>query len=232
MSKLRTARKVVTDNWLLRVVRSHPRTIGSAIAGLATWLMLPRSLDGATRAVLAWDTGALIMLVLCVVSFVRDGEEGVMAVNAQAQQEGEWTIFSLTLAGVVVSFVALTSELSQVKDLTPTMRNLHIGLVASTLLLSWLATHVIFALRYAHEFYTESNGRRPDGGLEFPKEPWPDYWDFMYFSLVIGMTFQVSDVDITSRKMRRLATVHGLIGFLFNTVIVALTVNIAASLLG
>ena len=232
MTRLRTAGKVVTDNWLLRVVRSHPRTIGSAIAGLATWSLLPHSMDASTRAVLAWDTGALIMLVLCAVSFVRDGEEGVMAVNAQAQQEGEWTIFSLTLAGVVFSFVALTSELSQVKDMTRTMRELHIGLVAATLLLSWLSTHVIFALRYAHEFYTESDGRRPDGGLDFPKEPRPDYWDFLYFSLVIGMTFQVSDVDITSRKMRRLATVHGLIGFLFNTVIVALTANIAASLLG
>ena len=71
-----------------------------------------------------------------------------------------------------------------------------------------------------------------DGGLEFPGDDAPDYWDFIYFGIVLGMTFQVSDVQITSRKLRRLAPVHGLIGFLFNTVIVALTVNIAASLLG
>ena len=84
---------------------------------------------------------------------------------------------------------------------------MHVGLVTATLLLSWLVTHVVFALRYAHEYYaTDLGGPGVDGGLDFPgKEP-PDYWDFCYFAVVIGMTFQVSDVQITSRKLRRLAT--------------------------
>ena len=107
-----------------------------------------------------------------------------------------------------------------------------VALVASTLLASWLMTHVIFALRYAHEYYArDEGGPEVDRGLDFPGEKQPDYLDFMYFSLVLGMTFQVSDVQITSRKLRRVATLHGLISFLFNTVIVALTVNIAAGLL-
>src|SRR6185437_14075902 len=106
------------------------------------------------------------------------------------------------------------------------------ALVALTLFASWLMTQVSFALRYAHEYYTTSPGRSEiDGGLLFPDEPRPDYLDFLYFSLVLGMTFQVSDVQITSHKFRRLAAVHGLLSFMFNTVIIALTVNIAASLL-
>jgi len=87
-------------------------------------------------------------------------------------------------------------------------------------------------MRYAHEYYAKDlGGPEIDRGLDFPGGQPPDYWDFTYFAIVVGMTFQVSDVQITARKLRRLATVHGLIGFLFNTIIVALTVNIAASLL-
>jgi uncharacterized membrane protein len=92
---------------------------------------------------------------------------------------------------------------------------------------------VTFALRYAHEYYArDEGGPDVDRGLDFPNENEPDYLDFLYFALVLGMTFQVSDVQITSRKLRRIATLHGLLSFLFNTVIVALTVNIAAGLMG
>jgi uncharacterized membrane protein len=106
-------------------------------------------------------------------------------------------------------------------------------LVASTLFASWLVTHVLFAFRYAHEFYARDLGGPDfDRGLEFPEEREPDYLDFLYFSLVLGMTFQVSDVQITSRKFRRVAALHGLLSFLFNTVIIAFTVNIAAGLMG
>ena len=112
----------------------------------------------------------------------------------------------------------------------PDARAVHVGLVAATLVASWLVTHVVFALRYAHEYYEASPGGLR-GGLDFPGGEPPDYWDFLYFAVVIGMTFQVSDVQITDRSLRRLALVHGMLGFLFNTVIVALTVNLAAGLL-
>jgi uncharacterized membrane protein len=195
--------------------------------------LLPRGLGGATRAVLAWDIGSLVLLVLAAILFFREGSDAAMAENAKAQEEGEWTAFWIVIAGVAISFVALTQELGNVKDAGATVRGLHIGLVAATLVLSWLVTQVVFALRYAHEFYTVTEDRaKVDGGLEFPGTEPPDYWDFLYFSMVLGMTFQVSDVQITSRKLRRLATVHGFIGFLFNTVIIALTVNIASGLMG
>lgn len=218
--------------WPIRVIAGHRRLTIGTLVGIASYLLLPRELGLTTRSVLAWDLGCVVFLVLAAILFAREGDDESMAENAMRQQEGEWVVFWITLAGVTVSFIALTSELADVKAMTPLPRQLHIALVASTLLLSWTLTHVGFALRYAHEHYTTSPGRtKVDGGLEFPGDDSPDYWDFMYFALVLGMTFQVSDVQITSKKFRRLATVHGLIGFLFNTVIIALTVNIAASLL-
>ena len=218
--------------WPWRVIAGHPRTAVALAAGILAFPLLPRGIDGATRAVLAWDSGALLLLLLVAVLFAREGDDAAMAANALNQQEGEWTVFAVTLAATAFSFVALTQELSGVKDMASGQRNLRVALVAATLFLSWLVTHVLFALRYAHEFYAQDEAPpKPDGGLEFPGEETPDYWDFFYFSIVLGMTFQVSDVQITSRKLRRLATAHGLIGFLFNTVIVALTVNIAASLM-
>jgi uncharacterized membrane protein len=205
---------------------------GLALA-LAAYPLLPHRLGHATRAVMAWDAGSLLLLSLATLLFFSEGSDSAMAKNARQQEEGEWTAFWIVLAGVGFSFVALTQELGNVKDATATVRNLHVALVAATLVLSWLVTQVVFALRYAHEYYTTTGDRAAvDGGLEFPGSEPPDYWDFLYFAMVLGMTFQVSDVQITSRKLRRLATVHGLIGFVFNTVIIALTVNIASGLMG
>ncbi len=201
------------------------------LAGLAAVPLLPVRLAVTTRGILAWDIGVLVFLVLAGHLFVT-APPSQMPANAEAQQEGEWTIFSLTLAVVIVSFVAVTHEFAAIKGVTGPRQGLDVALVAITLLTSWLMTHVTFALRYAHEFYARDNGGPDiDRGLEFPGETQPDYMDFMYFSLVLGMTFQVSDVQITSRKLRRVAALHGLLSFLFNTVIVALTVNIAAGLL-
>ncbi len=224
--------EAIAKPWPIRVVAGHPRIIAGAVSGIVAYLLLPTDLGRTARSVMAWDIGALVLLALAALLFLREGDNASMAENAMQQQEGEWTMFWVTLAGVAFSFVALTTELANAKDMHTFTRTLHVGLVAGTLLLSWLVTHVVFALRYAHEYYAIQPGAsKVDGGLAFPSNEAPDYWDFVYFALVLGMTFQVSDVQITSRKLRRLATAHGLIGFLFNTVIVALTVNIAASLL-
>jgi uncharacterized membrane protein len=217
--------------FLGRLVRGHVRSFAALAAGLASLATIPATLPGLTRAIIAWDAGALVFLVLVAIMF---GGETLprMPRDAEAQQEGEWTIFSVILAAIVFSFAAVVSEFSGTKDITAKLRDLRVALVAATLLLSWLVTQALFALRYAHEYYTRSRGAADvDGGLEFPGEHPPDYWDFAYFSLVLGMTFQVSDVQITSRKLRRLATLHGFLGFVFNTVILALTINLASGLL-
>ncbi len=217
----------------LRVAIGHQRTVLATIVGLVVYALLPAPHGQAARMVFAWDVGALALLLMMAALVARPVDDAAMARHAEAQEEGEWAVFAVTLAGVVVSFAALTTVLSLAKDMPAgAERTLYVGVVAATLLLSWLVTHLVFALRYAHEYYERQEGAQEvDGGLVFPGGEQPDYWDFVYFALVLGMTFQVSDVAITSRKLRRLATLHGLIGFLFNTVIVALTVNIAASFL-
>jgi uncharacterized membrane protein len=215
------------------VVMGRPRLFIGLLAGIAAFVVMAADarIGGVTRAVVAWDIGVVVYLVLAGLLF--SGERiSRMADDAARQQEGEWTIFALTIAAVVFSFVAIFGEFTTLHDAKAEEKTLRITLVALTLFASWLMTHTTFALRYAHEYYSRDlGGKEVDGGLDFPGEKRPDYLDFMYFSLVLGMTFQVSDVQITARKFRRLAAVHGLLSFLFNTIIVALTVNIAAGLL-
>ncbi len=223
---------MLTRMKLWRVVAARPRLAVAALIGLGSYWVLPAAgLPHLTRAILAWDIGCASFLTLCAHMFSVE-PMARMAADAKRDQEGEWTIFWLTIGAVAASFAAILGEFSQSKDATGEVRGLHVAVVAGTLLVSWLMTHTVFAMRYAHEYYDDPPG--PDvtaGGLQFPGDDLPDYWDFFYFALVLGMTFQVSDVQITSRTLRRLATAHGLLGFLFNTVILALSVNIGASLL-
>ena len=217
--------------WAWRVVRGRPRLFIGLLCGMAIAPLLPHSITGVTRSIIAWNFGVIVYLALSAFLFTTERLDHMPA-DAAAQEEGEWTIFWLTVAVVTFSFVAIIEEFAGSKDMSPTQRNLHVALVALTLFVSWLMTHTTFAFRYAHEYYEiDPDGAGISGGLEFPGEKRPDYLDFLYFSLVLGMTFQVSDVQITARKFRRLAAVHGLLSFLFNTIILALTVNIAAGLL-
>lgn len=215
---------------LRRVAVGHGYTVGAAAAGLAAYAVLLPFLAEPARSILAWDVFSVVFLT-GLAAMMAGAAPADMPGNAQAQEEGEWSIFSIVVLGTAMSFAAIIGEFSNTKDLDPVVRHQHVTLVVGTLVLSWFVTQVVFALRYAHEYYTPSDGVTPDKGLDFPGGGAPDYWDFVYFAIVLGMTFQVSDVQITSRKLRRLATVHGLLGFLFNTVIVALTVNLAANLL-
>jgi uncharacterized membrane protein len=212
---------------LLRIVASRPRLfLALAVAILAYFVLMPIQ-PPATRVVLAWDTGTAAFLALSAELFLRVDHD--ISFDAARQEEGEWSIFALTILGAVMSFAAifLFSDPAQRKK----EPGVYLFVVVATLALSWLMVNVTFAYRYAHEYYSKDKQGEIEHGLDFPGEPQPDYLDFVYFAFVLGMTFQVSDTDITSRKLRRLATVHGLIGFLFNTTILALSVNIAASLL-
>jgi uncharacterized membrane protein len=215
-----------------RAIRGRPRVFAGLAVMIVAWPLLPGFLSPTTRGVIAWDIGVLVFLALSAQLFLTETPDQMPAA-AEAQQEGEWTIFWLTLAVVIVSFIAVSNEFSAIKATPSDSKGRQVSLVAVTVFLSWLVTHVTFAFRYAHEFYArDAGGPDVDRGLEFPDEKEPDYLDFCYFALVLGMTFQVSDVQITSRKLRRVATLHGLLSFLFNTVIVAFTVNIAAGLMG
>lgn len=222
---------------LRRVVAGHPRAFAALGAALLVWAMLPLlppgrmpGWPGQTRGILAWDTGALVFLASVMRMFAARGPERI-AEDAAAQESGQWAVFWVMLLGTAASFAALGYEFSGLKDVPALERGLRVALVAATLLLSWLLAHTTFALTYAHEWYERDATGAPRRGLAFPGEDRPDDLDFLYFATGIGMTFQVSDVQVTSRHLRRLVLLHGLVSFLFNTVIVALSVNIAAGLL-
>ena len=135
---------------------------GCSSACCADWLpcrCCPRDVSRTTRAILAWDIGVIVFLVLSAFLFTTERLDRMPA-DAEAQEEGEWTIFWLTVAAVTFSFVAIIGEFAGTKDLPPAQRNLHVILVAVTLFVSWLMTHTTFAFRYAHEYYDDRSGRR------------------------------------------------------------------------
>ena len=140
----------------------------------------------------------------------------------------------ITSAGVgsKLDVIGLVEQLMAIKSEHGMDRTLSIGLSVSTIFLSWLLIHTVFALYYAHEFHTEGHGgaRGQGGGLKFPDDRTPDYLDFLYFSFVVGTTAQTSDVDVSSRAMRRVVMLHGILSFFFNTAVIALAVNLVSQL--
>jgi uncharacterized membrane protein len=213
-----------------RVVLGHLRVFLALVVVALAWLLVPAGVAAGTRAIIAWDIGVLSLLLMTLHLFLTH-DPNQMPALAEAQEDGQWTIFWIILLASIVSFAAVTTELAGLKDLPIHQRTLQVAFVATTLIMSWVLAHVVFAVRYAHEWYDSDEQSQPRRGLEFPGGGSPDYMDFLYFSMVLAMTFQVSDVQITARRLRRLALLHGFVSFLYNTIIIALTVNIAAGLL-
>ncbi len=153
--------------------------------------------------------------------------------NARRQDAGRWVILSLITAASCFSILAIIFLLQNTKGAPAGILVLHVTLSAVTIIGSWLLVHTIFASHYAHLYYQQ--GRTlpecKQEGIDFPGDLELDYWDFLYFSFVIGMTSQVSDVAIRSRLVRRLALLHGILSFFFNTSLLAMTINIVAGLI-
>ncbi len=208
----------------VRVVLGRPRIFIAMAIGVATFFLLPGSLRLVTRLLLGWDIFVALYIVLVYVMMSRCGLAHIRY-NAVRQDDGRFLILLLVALGAFASIAAIVLELDPDHHGTP-----ELTLATMTIALSWATVHTAFALHYAHEFYH----RAKPGGLQFPsgeQREDADYWDFVYFSFVIGMTAQVSDVGITDRMIRRTATVHGIISFVFNTALLALMVNIAAGLI-
>jgi uncharacterized membrane protein len=206
----------------LRFAHLHVRLLISLALG-AVLIVALRGWPVSTRLLIAWDTAAGLYLSLTFAMMVRSDVDLIRR-RAEAQDEGAAVILVATAAAALASLAAIFAELAAAK--ATGNYGLHAGLAVATILLSWVFTHTIFALHYAYEYYRQG-GR--SGGLKFPGNASPDYGDFMYFSLVIGMTSQVSDVAVTGKPIRLTVTAHGVFSFLFNTTIIALTVNIAGS---
>jgi uncharacterized membrane protein len=209
----------------LRIVRARPRLFISALIGVVVVAISPSDWRTATRLLIGWDLGLALYLTLAL-RMMAVADVNHIRQRARLQDEGQFTVLALTATAAFASLGAIVALLgmSEANNRDPT----HLLLGVVTILLSWTFIHIMFALHYAHEFYDQNGGK--GGGLIFPGDlREPDYWDFVYFSFVIGMTSQVSDVAITCRPIRHTVSAHGIISFIFNVALLALTVNIAAS---
>ena len=181
-----------------------------------------------TRLLIGWNAGAGLYLLLAGIMMARSTQEKIHY-RARLQDEGQFAILTLVIVSTISCLASIVAELAVAKDLTGMLKFAHIALAGLTIVTAWVFTHVMFALHYAHNYYaTGNNGRLP--GIDFPGQAEPDYSEFIYLAFVIGTSGQTADVSFTSRPMRRLATVHCVLAFFFNTTLLALTINIAASL--
>lgn len=207
------------------------RLLGSLLVAGLTGVILPSRLHLATRFLCVWDSGMICFLGWTWMLMWQAIPEK-MRRHAQQEDAGRLVILSVITAAASISLFAIGFILHD-KAAATNFVIFHVILSIITIVGSWLLVHTIFTLHYAHLYYRDhqTNSECPAKGLDFPEDIDPDYWDFLYFSFVIGMTSQVSDVAVTSRTMRRLSLIHGVLSFFFNTSIVAMTINIIAGLI-
>lgn len=215
------------QSWLSRITRHfryRPRLTGAAVIALVLFIALSQVLSVTRSLLLAFDGGVAVFLIVMSITMSRSTSV-TMRRRAHLQNEGKWTIlgFSMAVSGVIL--LALYQELHAAKSHSL----LDLFLASSSIFLSWLFLATIFALHYAHSFYLVPDPSR--GGLLFPGTETPDYWDFMYFAIVLSMACQVSDVQITDRLIRRVALLHSMVAFFFNVIIIAITVSVVAGVL-
>jgi uncharacterized membrane protein len=197
--------------------------ISAAFGTAVTLTLLALPWRTPTRILVGWDAGVALYLALTY-RIMSQASIAKIRQRAAINDEGAIALLVLTTAAALASLAAVVAQLGE----APGPYQVVLGVV--TILLSWAFMHSIFALHYAHEFYGEGHDKQI-GGLVFPGKEDPDYWDFLYYSLVVAMTAQVSDVQITGKLIRRLTTVHGVVSFFFNVTVLALTVNIVSALM-
>jgi uncharacterized membrane protein len=221
-----------TSITLLGRVGRLPAAIRLLVAlglGVAVGLLVHHTL--LVRLVAGWDAFAVTTLMLLWISIYQADIDRIREVAAK-EDFSRTVSFLFVLVSASTSLLAVVFLLGTLHGLTPEGQVRRLALLIVAVGSSWLLVHTVFTLRYAHEYYDQDRPGQDNGGLEFPgDEREPDYLDVAYFTFVIGMTAQTADVGISSRKMRRLALVHCLISFGFNTALVALVINGVASAL-
>jgi len=213
---------------MTRELPAPARLTLAVIIGCAALYIPAPGFGAALKGTLGWVVGVAAFLVLLRIA-IGDGSPERARAHARALDPSAWVISVLIIVASAASLAALGYVLQKAEG--PTLPRLVIAGLA--VVASWLLLHTIFALHYAHAYYGDpaDGGAGEHGGLNFPGADDPDYWDFLYYAMVIGMTCQVSDVQVTSRKMRRMTLGHGVLSFFFNTGVLALAVNIIASAL-
>lgn len=213
---------------------THHKVLLSIAAAAAAALLSFQQVTPAVQFIICWIAAAATYLCFSLIT-VFTVHPIEMKKMTRMQDSSRTLIFLFVLAAALVSLFVVLLLLRTTSGMKQAALTLHIVLSIAAVTCSWLLVHTLFLFRYAHLYYTGRPETRKESkyteGLDFPDEKEPDYLDFAYFSFVIGMTFQVSDVEISSRHIRRLALLHSLISFVFNTVIVALSINVISGLM-
>jgi uncharacterized membrane protein len=211
-------------------LRHRMRLVVGVAAMVIAFLVVPNDVHMATRALIAWNVGAWLFLALIAAMMTAKGPSGAVRAHAAEEDENQTWLLILTLVAGFAAMAAIVWELGPVKDMTGLRKAEHISLVAATILSVWTFIHVMFALHYVAEYYAPGEGG-VRGGLRFPHEESPDWGEFLYQAFVIGCATATADVNATSKAMRRACLIHGVVAFFFNTIILALTINIGAGLI-
>ena len=219
---------------LLRPARLHPGLLSGCAAAFAFAWVIPAHVSLLLRGIMAWDMLVLVFLATTWTVMLRGGRE-TMRHRAAHYDTSDSVLLVLCVLAVVASLVAITGMVVGIGVMPEHKQVFRLTLSVITVVGSWLFLHTVLALHYAHHYYwpkrLPGQADAHHGGLDFPGGEAPDYADFLYFSFVLGATSQTSDVAITCKPIRRLAMLHGTFAFAFNTLLLALTVNVAASLL-
>ncbi len=212
---------------------AHHRLIIAFVVAVIVFLFFRQNNSIPELSLIVWIGFALTIIVFNWIIILTSHPREVRKI-AKLQDSSRTFLFIFIITAAVVSLIAIIFLLKSSKGISGTIKHEHILLAIGAVAVSWWLVHTIFSLRYAHLYYdTETDDGKPlkGGGLEFPETKEPDFLDFMYFGFVVGMTFQVSDVEISDRTIRRLCLLHGLISFTFNTAIVALSINVISGMI-
>ncbi|CAB3717341.1 hypothetical protein LMG24076_04400 [Trinickia soli] len=219
-------------NTLTRIARflgNRPRIVIAAALGILAYLIEPWQLRPIQRALLAWDVGMWLYLVMIWVLMMRASPADVQRV-AERENEGATAVLAIITCAAIASVAAIVVELSATKGLGPKQAGINYALTGATMLGAWLLIPTVFTLQYARYYHQT---REHEASLKFPDQDEPlDYWDFLYFSFTIAVASQTSDVSLCSSRARRTALAQSVLSFFFNAALLGLSVNIAAGLLG
>lgn len=218
--------------WFHKLPAIHKLMISILIAVIISLLLLQVQMETMTRLMIGWDVFSFSMIMISLGIFFTMCPRQIRVLASH--EDSSRVVVSVVVVVAILCSLAGVLLLLGNKSGWQLSKGLVTCIYISGVTFSWILLHTIFTYRYAHLYYGDHSLHKNEnaGGLDIPNEKWPDYLDFAYFSFVIGMTFQVSDIQISSRLIRRLALLHGMLSFLFNTVIVALTINVIVDLKG
>lgn len=205
-------------------VHARTRLAVAAVAGVVTAAVVAAVGGSGDAPMLGWDVAAMVYMVWTWISVWPLDEERT-ARSATLEEPGRKTTDLLLLVASVTSLIAVTMVLVRVGKVSGLVEGTLVVTAVASVVISWAVVHTVFMLRYARLYYSG-----PDGGIDFNQDGPPRYSDFAYLAFTIGMTFQVSDTELQTAKIRATALRHALLSYLFGAVILATTINLIAGL--